>query len=156
MADKSKSRFLKTHRGAFFAVAALIATAPAHGAAGNAVTGRWFTEGFEKGAHIQVLLDIQPGGSYVKDLRIIENCEIAASGNETGKWTFDGRRLATVSEAFDGRPAAGSQADTHNLFTVTRVDEEHINFFDTETKIDWGLMLVSQSYPFPAPRGCGI
>ena len=140
----------------FLAIAALFATASAYGAADSAVTGRWFTEGFEKGAHIQVLLDIQPGGSYEKEIRIIENCENAASGKETGKWTFEGRSLATVSETFDGRPATGSQADTHNLFTVTRVDDEHINFFDTETKIDWGLMLVSQSYPFPAPRGCGI
>ena len=143
-----------THGGAFLALA--LAAAPAHGADTYDMAGRWFTEGFEKGTHLQVILDIRPGGSYDKDIRMIENCDVAASGKENGSWTFDGKSLATVSETFDGKPAAGSPADTHNRFTVTRVDGEHINLFDTDTKLDWGLMLVPQSYAFPAPRGCGI
>jgi hypothetical protein len=144
---------LKTH---FLAVVAALATAPALGAADNAPTGRWFTEGFEKGIHLQVILDLRPGGFYAKDIRIIENCEIAANGKETGKWTFERGNLATVSETFDGKPATGSTADTHNVFSVSRVDGEHINFFDTDTKLNWALMMVSASDPFPAPRGCGI
>ena len=144
---------LKAH---LLAAVAVLATAPAFGAADGAMIGRWFTEGFEKGTHLQVILDVKPGGSYAKDIRIIENCEIAANGKETGTWTFERGNLATVSETFDGKPATGSTADTHNLFTVSRVDAEHINFFDTETKLNWALMLVSPSDPFPAPRGCGI
>lgn len=147
-------RFPKSRYGVV--LLAVLVIAPAYGATGNAPVGRWFTEGFEKGTHLQVILDIQPGGSYEKDVRIVENCDIAASGKEGGSWTFEGKNLATVSETFDGKPAGGSQADKHDLFTVTPVDDEHINFFDTETKIDWGLMRVSPSYAFPAPRGCGI
>lgn len=152
----SKIRVLKLRRRTFFALVVALAATPAFGAANNAITGRWFTEGFEKGTHLQVILDIKPGGSYDKDIRVIGNCDIAASGKETGTWTFDGRSLGTVSETFDGKPATGSPSDTHNRFTVTRVDDEHINLFDTDTNIDWGLMLVSQSYLFPAPRNCGI
>jgi hypothetical protein len=144
---------LKTH---FLAIVAVLATAPAFGAAENAPTGRWFTEGFEKGVHLQVILDLKPGGSYAKDIRIIENCEIAANGKETGTWTFTRGNLATVSETFDGKPATGSTADTHNIFTVSRVDEEHINFLDHDTKLNWALLLVSASDAFPAARGCGI
>ena len=142
------------HGVAFLAFA--FAIAPAYGAGNDGINGRWFTEGFEKGTHLQVILDIKPGGTYDKDIRIIDNCDIAAKGKETGTWTFDGRSLATISETFDGKPATGSTSDTHNRFTVTRVDDEHVNLFDTDTNIDWGLMMVSQSYQFPAPRGCGI
>lgn len=144
---------LKTH---ILAIIVTLATAPAFGATDDGLIGRWFTEGFEKGVHLQVILDVKPGGSYAKDIRIIENCEIAANGKETGTWTFERGNLATVSETFDGKPATGSMADTHNRFTVSRVDKEHINFFDTDTKLNWALMLVSPSDMFPAPRGCGI
>ena len=140
---------------ATLAIVAALAAAPASHAVDNAPTGRWFTEGTEKGLHLQVILDLKAGGSYAKDIRIIENCDIAANGKETGKWTYAGDNLATVSETFDGKPATGSNADTHNTFRVSRVDGEHINFFDNDTKLNWALMMVSASDPFPAPRGCG-
>jgi hypothetical protein len=144
---------LKTH---FLAMLAALALSPASFAADNAPTGRWVTEGFEKGIHLQVILDLKPGGTYAKDIRIIENCEIAGNGKETGTWTFERGNLATVSETFDGKPATGSNADTHNTFRVSRVDGDHINFFDNDTKLNWALMMVSASDSFPAPRGCGI
>ena len=144
---------LKTH---FLAIVAALATAPALAAADNAPTGRWYTEGVEKGVHLQVILDLKTGGSYAKDIRIIENCEIAANGKETGTWTFERGNLATVSETFDGKPATGSNADTHNVFRVSRVDGDHINFFDNETKLNWALMMLSGSDSFPPARGCGI
>ncbi|HEX3487341.1 MAG TPA: hypothetical protein VHT51_19960 [Micropepsaceae bacterium] len=143
---------LSSHGAAIFALA--LTVAPASAASENAMMGRWFTEGFEKGAHIQVIFDIKPSGTYDKDIRVIDNCDIAATGKETGSWMIDGQNLITVSETFDGMPATGS--NTNNRFTITRVDDEHVNLFDTETKLDWGLMLVSASYVFPAARGCGI
>jgi hypothetical protein len=141
---------------AVFAVLAALVTSPVLGASDDGLVGRWYTEGVEKGVHLQVILDIKPGGSYAKDIRVINNCEVAANGKETGSWTFERGNLTTISETFDGKPATGSTADTHNLFRVSRVDGEHINFFDTDTKLNWGLMLVSASESFPAARGCGI
>ncbi len=146
----------RRHRAALIAIGAVLAIAPAYGATGNGVTGRWFTDGFERGDHLEVFFDIRANGTYEKDIRIIENCDIAAHAKEGGKWTFQRGSLATVSETLDGKPVTGSPTDTHDLFTVTRVDEEHINLFDTETKINWGLMLVAPDFPFPAARGCGV
>lgn len=132
-------------------------TAPSASAAQeNSIIGRWFTEGVERGVHIQVFLDNKPDGSYEKDIRAIEKCEVAGRGKETGKWTFQNGDFATTSEAVDGKPATGSPADLHDLFNVTRVDESHINLYDTETKLNWALLLVTDSYAFPPPRGCSI
>jgi hypothetical protein len=156
MTGKSQSKMLAIRIAAALAIAPLLALAPAYGAADNSLTGRWFTDGFEHGAHIQVYRDIKPDGTYQKDIRVIDNCEIAAEGKENGKWTFARGNFATVRESIDGKPETGSPADTHDLFTVTRVDDEHINFFDTDTKLNWGLMLASPSDKFPAARGCGI
>jgi hypothetical protein len=131
--------------------------APAYGAADESVTGRWFSEGFERGEHIQVFLDLKSGGTFEKDVRIIDsNCDVAGEAKETGKWTLARGSLATVSEAVDGKPVTGSPADTHDLFRVEHVDEEHINLFDTETRLTWGLMLVTPDYAFPVARGCGV
>ena len=138
------------------AIVVALATTPVLGAADDGLVGRWYTEGFEKGVHLQVILDVKPGGSYAKDIRIIDNCEVATTGKETGTWTFERGTLTTVSETFDGKPATGSTADTHNVFKVNRVDAEHINFYDTDTKLNWALMLVPASESFPAARGCGI
>jgi len=142
---------------AFIGAALILAILPAHGAAGDSVTGRWLAEGYERGEHLQVFFDLRPDGTYEKDIRVIDtNCGIEAEAKETGKWTFPGGNLATVSEAVDGKPVTGSVADTHDLFRVDRVDEEHINLFDTETKLNWGLMLVAKDYAFPVARGCGV
>jgi hypothetical protein len=131
--------------------------APAFGAgAENSMVGRWFTEGVERGVHIQVFMENKADGSYVKDVRAIQNCQTAGAGKETGKWTFEQDNLATTSEMLDGKPVTGSYADTHDLFTVTRVDDAHINLFDTETKLTWALEKVSDSFGFPPPRGCSI
>src|SRR6185369_17948188 len=117
--------------------------------------GRWFSEGFERGEHIQVFLDLKSGGTYEKQVRIIDsNCGIAADAKETGEWTVQRGNLATVSEAVDGKPITGSTADTHDLYRVEHVDEEHMNLFDTETRLTWGLMLVTPDYAFPVARGC--
>jgi len=140
-----------------YALAALILAAPAYGAAEDSVTGRWFAEGFERTEHLQVFFELQPAGTYIKDIRVIDsNCGVAAEAKETGKWTFQRGSLATVSEAVDGMPVTGSPADTHDLFRVERVDEEHINLYDTETKLTWGLMMVAPNYAFPVARGCGL
>jgi hypothetical protein len=118
--------------------------------------GRWFTEGDERGVHIQVFMENKADGSYVKDVRAIQKCDVAGTGKEVGKWTFDQGNFATTSETLDGKPITGSYADTHDLFNVTRVDESHINLFDTETKLTWALQLVSDAFSFPPPRGCSI
>jgi hypothetical protein len=142
-----------------FASLALIASfalAPAHGASDSPLLGRWFTEGDERGVHIQVFMENKADGTYVKDVRAIQMCDVAGTGKEAGKWTYDQGNFATTSETLDGKPITGSYADTHDLFTVTRVDDSHINLFDTETKLTWGLQLVSDSFSFPPPRGCSI
>ena len=139
------------------AAALLLAVLPAYSATDDAVVGRWLAEGYERNEHLQVFLDLQAGGTYEKDIRIIDsNCGIEGEAKETGKWTFQRGNLATVSEAVDGKPVTGSVADTHDLFRVDRVDEEHINLFDTETRLTWGLMLVAKDYAFPVARGCGV
>ena len=139
------------------AAALLLAILPAYSATDDAVVGRWLAEGYERGDHLQVFLDLQPGGTYEKDIRVIDsNCGIEGEAKETGKWSFQRGNLATVSEAVDGKPVTGSVADTHDLYRVDRVDEEHINLFDTETKLTWGLMLVAKDYAFPVARGCGV
>jgi hypothetical protein len=135
----------------------MFVAASAFGAADESPNGRWFSDGFERGEHIQVFLDLKPGGTYEKDVRVVDsNCGIEAEAKETGQWSFQGRNLATVSEAVNGKPVTGSTADTHDLFRVERVDEGHINLFDTETRITWGLMLVTADYAFPVARGCGL
>ena len=150
-------RLLAFHRHAYVATALMFAMAPAYGAASDSATGRWLAEGYEGGEHLQVFFDIRPGGTYEKDIRVIDtNCGIDGEAKETGKWTFARGNLATVSEAIDGKPVTGSPADTHDLFRVERVDEEHINLYDTETKQTWGLMLVTPDYAFPVARGCGV
>ena len=118
--------------------------------------GRWFTEGVEKGVHLQVFLENKADGTYVKDVRAIMNCETAGSGKETGKWTFEHGEYATASELVDGKPVTGSYADTHDLFKVTRVDGMHVSLLDTETDITWALSLVPDSFSFPPARGCSI
>jgi hypothetical protein len=125
-------------------------------AADNSTAGRWFAEGDENGVHIQVFLDMKPDGSYVKDVRIIDKCDTAGAGKETGKWTYEKGDLATESEMLDGKPVTGSFADIHDLYNVTRIDESHINLYDTETKINWALSLATASTMFPPPRGCSV
>src|SRR5579871_2522090 len=133
----------------------VLAAVPAFGAADDSLTGRWYSEGFEHGEHLQVFLNLQAGGEYLKDVRVLDsNCDIAGEGKETGKWVLQGANLTTVSEEVDGKPVNASPADRHELYRVDRVDEEHINLFDTETRITWGLMLVSADYAFPVARGC--
>jgi len=145
-------------RQAFAALAFLTAFAalPSYAADDAGVVGRWFTEGEENGVHIQVFFDNNADGTYVKDVRAIDKCETAGAGKETGKWTYEKGDLATESQMLDGKPVTGSFADTHDLFTVTRVDESHINLYDTETNITWALSLVPASATFPAPRGCSV
>jgi hypothetical protein len=141
---------------AVLAAAASFAAFPTHAADSGNLAGRWFAEGFENNVHLQVFLDTKPDGTYVKDVRAIDKCETAGTGKETGKWTYEKDELATESETLDGKPVTGSFADTHDLFTVTRVDDKHIKLLDTETNITWDLTLVSASYAFPPPRGCSI
>jgi hypothetical protein len=139
------------------AAALMLAAVPAFGAADNSMTGRWYSEGFERGEHLQVFLELKDGGDYVKDVRVLDsNCDIAGEGKETGKWLLQGANLTTVSEEVDGKPVTAAPADRHELYRVDRVDEEHINLFDTETRITWGLMLVTPDYAFPVARGCGV
>jgi hypothetical protein len=137
--------------------AGVLAAVPAFGAADDSLTGRWYSEGFERGEHLQVFLELKDGGDYVKDVRVLDsNCDIAADAKETGKWVFQRNNLTTVSEAVDGKPVTAAPADRHDLYRVDRVDEEHINLFDTETRLTWGLMLVPADYAFPVARGCGV
>jgi hypothetical protein len=144
------------HLFAAFALLLFFAALPSHAADNNSLVGRWFTEGVENGVYLQVFLDNKADGTYVKDVRAIDKCEAAGSGKETGKWTYEKGDLATESQMLDGKPVTGSFADTHDLFTVTRVDESHINLYDTETNITWALSLVPASATFPAPRGCSV
>jgi hypothetical protein len=149
------TRNLRSVAASFFLTTLL--AAPAFGAADNPMIGRWFTEGIERGVHIQVFMENKADGTYVKDVRAIENCEVSGSGKETGKWMFDQGSFATASETLDGKPiTGGTPADTHDLFTVTKVDDMHINLFDTETKITWALVAVSRASAFPPPRGCSV
>jgi hypothetical protein len=144
-------------RHAYVATALMLAMPPAYAASDNGVTGRWFAEGFERSEHLQVFFDIQTGGTYEKQIRVIDsNCAVDGQAKEAGKWIFQRGNLATVSEVVDGKPVTGSPADTHDLFRVERVDDEHINLYDTETKLTWGLMLVTPDYGFPVARGCGL
>jgi hypothetical protein len=140
---------------AALALAASFAGPPGY-AAENGMVGRWFTEGVEKGVHLQVFLENKSNGSYVKDVRAFDGCDVAGTGQETGKWTFEKGDFATESEMLDGKPVTGSFADTHDLFTVTRVDDTHINLYDTETNITWALSKVAPSYSFPPARGCSV
>jgi hypothetical protein len=143
--------------GLELAAALMLAVAPAYSAADEPVTGRWYSEGFERGEHLQVFLDLKDGGDYVKDVRVLDsNCDIAGEAKETGKWLLQGANLTTVSEAVDGKPVTAAPADRHDLYRVEHVDEGHINLFDTETRITWGLMLVTPDYAFPVARGCGV
>jgi hypothetical protein len=132
------------------------ATQPTSAAADGGMLGRWFTEGDERGVHIQVFIENKADGTYIKDVRAIQTCDVAGTGKEAGKWTYNQGNFATTSETLDGKPITGSYEDTHDLFNVTRVDESHINLFDTETKLTWALQLVSDSLSFPPPRGCSI
>ena len=138
--------------------AAMPGLVPAHAASTSLMEGRWFTEGVERGAHIQVFIDNKPDGSYEKDLRVIENCEVAGRAKETGKWKFEQDGYATVSEAVNGKPVGPdvSAADKNDFFRVTRVDNEHVNLFDTETNLNWALTLVPATLDFPAPQGCTV
>src|ERR1051326_2853789 len=148
---------LKLRRKAQMLAALMLAAAPAYGASDASVDGRWYSEGFERGEHLQVFLELKDGGDYLKDVRVLDsNCDIAGEGKETGKWLLQGANLTTVSEAVDGKPVTASPADRHELYRIERVDEEHINLFDTETRLTWGLMLVSAAKSFPAARGCGV
>lgn len=135
-------------------IAVLYAAQGALAAENRGMTGRWFTEGDENGAHLQVFLENKADGTYVKDVRAVNGCEARGAGKETGVWTFEKGDYATEAKALDGMPVTGSFADTHDLFTVTQVDEDHINLYDTETNLNWALARVSQTAPFPAPRGC--
>ena len=120
------------------------------------MVGRWFTEGMERGVHLQVFIETKPDGSYVKDVRAIQNCQTAGNAKETGKWTFESGKFAPTSEMLDGKPMTGSYADLHDLFNVTKVDDTHLNMFDTETNLTWGLKKVSDTFGFPPARGCSI
>lgn len=148
---------LKLRRKAQMLAALMLAAAPAYAASDASLEGRWYSEGFEHGEHLQVFLDLQPGGEYLKDVRVLDsNCDIAGEGKETGDWVFQRNNLTTVSATVDGQPVTASPADRHELYRVERVDEEHINLFDTETRLTWGLMLVTPDYGFPVARGCGV
>jgi hypothetical protein len=141
---------------ASFALIFLCAAQGALAADNRPMVGRWFAEGDENGAHIQVFLDNKTDGTYVKDVRAVNGCEAQGAGRETGVWTFDKGDYATEAKQLDGKPVTGSFADTHDLFTVTLVDEDHINLYDTETNLNWALSRVTAAAPFPAPRGCSI
>jgi hypothetical protein len=150
------SGFARLRRQTPVLAALMLAVAPAR-AAEDSVAGRWFAEGFERGEHLQVFFRLQPDGTYDKDIRVIDsNCGVDGQAKENGKWSFQRGSLATVSEMVNGKPVTGSPADTHDLFRVERVDEEHINLYDTETRLTWGLMLVGPDYAFPVARGCGL
>ena len=143
--------------GLQLAAAFMLAVAPAYSAADESVAGRWYSEGFERGEHLQVFLELKADGNYLKDVRVLDsNCDVAGEGKETGKWLLQGANLTTVSEAVDGKPVTASPADRHELYRVEHVDEEHLNLFDTETKLTWGLMLVTPAFGFPVARGCGV
>src|SRR5262249_29426847 len=155
--DFAMDLFFGFRRQALVLAALMLAAVPAYGAADEPMTGRWFSEGFEHGEHLQVIFDLQAGGTYGKDIRVIDdNCGVAVQAKETGKWERQRANLATVTETIDGKPVTASPADTHNLFRVERVDDEHINLFDTDTRLTWGLMLVTPDYMFPVARGCGL
>ena len=150
-------RSMKTLTAAtVLAICAVVTESAALAAAPNPMVGRWFTEGDERGVHLQVFLDNKADGTYVKDIRAIAMCQTAGSAKETGKWTYEGTNYATASEMLDGKPVTGSYADTHDLFTVSPVDESHLNLFDTETKLNWALSLASENTGFPPPRGCTV
>src|SRR5882724_2255748 len=101
----------------------ILATTSASAATDDGMVGRWFTEGVERGAHLQVFIENKADGSYVKDIRVIQSCQTAGTAKETGKWTFEQGKFATTSEMLDGKPMTGSYADLHDLFNVTRVDD---------------------------------
>jgi len=148
--------FPTLRRQAHILATLMLAVAPAY-AQGDSVAGRWFAEGSEHGEHLQVFFRILPDGTYDKDIRVIDsNCGIAGEAKETGKWSFQRGSLATVSETVDGKPVTASPADTHDLYRVERVDDEHINLYDTETRLTWGLMMVMPDTVFPVARGCGL
>jgi hypothetical protein len=132
----------------------LCAAQTALAADNNGMVGRWFAEGVENGAHIQVFLENKIDGTYLKDVRAVNGCETRGAGKETGIWTFEKGDYATEAKQLDGMQVTGSFADTHDLFTVTRVDEDHINLYDTETNLTWALSRESATASFPAPRGC--
>lgn len=134
----------------------ILATTSALTATDDSMVGRWFTEGVERGVHLQVFIETKPDGSYVKDVRAIQSCQTAGTAKETGKWTFEQGKFATTSEMLDGKPMTGSYADLHDLFNVTKVDDTHLNMFDTETNLTWGLEKVSDTFGFPPARGCSI
>lgn len=125
-------------------------------AAEDGVLGRWFTEGVERGVHVQVFLDAKPDGTYEKLIRAVDGCDTGRASRETGKYTYEQGQLATESETVDGKPVTGSFSDVHDLFNVTRIDASHITLFDTETMLTWTLSLVSTTATFPPPAGCSI
>ena len=137
-------------------VLSVLAATSAPAATNDSMVGRWFTEGVERGAHLQVFIENKADGSYVKDIRVIQNCQTAGAAKETGKWTFEQGKFATTSEMLDGKPMTGSYADLHDLFNVSRVDDTHINLFDTETNLTWGLEKEPDTFGFPPARGCSI
>jgi hypothetical protein len=142
---------------ATLALSALLAAVPARAADDGGVVGRWFTEGVERNIHLQVFLDNKMDGTYEKDVRAVsEECRMGRVSKEIGKWQFEQGSLGTTSETVDGKPVTGSPADIHDVFTVTRVDDTHINLFDIETRITWSLTLASPTAAFPTPRGCSI
>src|SRR4051812_12597408 len=116
--------FSRLCRPAFVLATVLCVTAPAYGAPDASLNGRWLAEGYERGDHLQVFFDLQPAGTYLKEIRVIDgNCGVVAQAKETGKWSFQRDNLATISEAVDGKLVTGSVADTHDLFRVERIDE---------------------------------
>ena len=57
---------------ALASAAIVLALGPAS-AQDMSMLGRWFTEGVEKGVHLQVFLENKADGTYVKDVRAIDS-----------------------------------------------------------------------------------
>ncbi|HTW36852.1 MAG TPA: hypothetical protein VMD53_19695 [Rhizomicrobium sp.] len=122
----------------------------------NLMTGRWYTEGIEDGLHLQSVVDNNPDGTFVKNIRNGTDCEAISSWFETGTWSFDGKRYVEKTETVSGEKVDAALGDFKDAFDVARVDDTHIALTDIKTQITWSFTKVDPNFTMSPPKDCTV
>jgi hypothetical protein len=124
--------------------------------ADNLMAGRWYTEGVENGLHLQSVVDDNPDGTFVKNIRNGTDCKAIASWLETGTWTFDGKRYVETTQTVSGQKVDATAGTFKDAFDVAPVDATHMSLTDVKTQIAWTFVKVDPNYAMSPPKDCTV
>lgn len=131
----------------------LLATTPAVAETSAPVSGRWYSEGIEKGGYFQFIDSIHDDGAFTLEAREIRGCKPGPPWTEAGTWTYSGDSIHKVTKVVAGDSVPDTD-EYHDTFAVTVLDKDRQSWVDAKTKIAWNLTRVSPDFSFPIPKPC--